>query len=125
MRAHIIENGIVVNTIEVKSLDFIPDLISAENGGSIGDRYENGVFTTPENAGMTPEQIQLDNKTKANLLLTESDWTQNLDVRDIEKIPHLINIDEFDDYRSALRAIAVNPPSEPAVFPSKPDEVWE
>ena len=47
MRAHIIENGIVTNTIEVESLDFLPNLVSAESGGTIGDRYENGEFLSP------------------------------------------------------------------------------
>lgn len=48
MRAHIIENGFVVNTIEVQSLDFMPGLVDAEAGGSIGDRHENGEFFPPE-----------------------------------------------------------------------------
>lgn len=48
MRAHVIENGVVVNTIEVESLDFMPGLVGAENGSSIGDRYENGQFIKPE-----------------------------------------------------------------------------
>ena len=47
MRAHQIENGVVINTIEVESLDFMPGLIEATQGG-IGDRYENGQFITPE-----------------------------------------------------------------------------
>lgn len=47
MRAHIIENGIVTNTIEVESLDFMPGLVDADLGGSIGDRYENGEFIKP------------------------------------------------------------------------------
>lgn len=47
MRAHVIENGIVTNTIEVESLDFLPGLVSAESGGAIGDRYENGEFLPP------------------------------------------------------------------------------
>jgi hypothetical protein len=47
MRAHQIENGVVVNTIEVESLDFMPGLIEATQGG-IGDRYENGQFIKPE-----------------------------------------------------------------------------
>jgi hypothetical protein len=47
MRAHQIENGVVVNTIEVESLDFMPGLIEATQGG-IGDRYENGQFIMPE-----------------------------------------------------------------------------
>jgi hypothetical protein len=46
MKAHIIKNGVVVNTIEVTSLDFMPGLIEATNGG-IGWSYDNGVFTKP------------------------------------------------------------------------------
>lgn len=47
MRAHQIENGVVINTIEVESLDILPDLISAENGGSIGDIYDGESFSSP------------------------------------------------------------------------------
>ena len=46
MRAHQIENGVVVNTIEVESLDFMPGLVEATEGG-IGWTYANGVFTQP------------------------------------------------------------------------------
>lgn len=48
MKAHVIENGMVVNTIEVESLDFLPNLVDGDNDGSIGDRYENGQFIKPE-----------------------------------------------------------------------------
>lgn len=46
MRAHQIENGVVINTIEVDSLDFMPGLVEATEG-SIGDHYENGQFVKP------------------------------------------------------------------------------
>ena len=46
MRAHQIENGVVVNTIEVTSLDVLPNLIEATEGG-IGWTYADGVFTEP------------------------------------------------------------------------------
>ena len=46
MRAHIIENGIVVNTIEVESLDFMPNLVEATEGG-IGWSYDGDKFTPP------------------------------------------------------------------------------
>lgn len=48
MRAHVIESGVVVNTIEVESLDFQPGLVDGSNGGAIGDRYEDGIFIEPE-----------------------------------------------------------------------------
>jgi hypothetical protein len=47
MKAHIIENGVVVNTIVVESLDLLPNLIDAELGGSIGDLYDGTTFTKP------------------------------------------------------------------------------
>lgn len=46
MKAHIIENGIVVNTIEVESLDFMPNLIDGSIG-CIGWKYENGELIEP------------------------------------------------------------------------------
>lgn len=48
MRAHVIKNGIVVNSIEVESLDFMEGLVDGTNGGKIGDRYENGEFISPD-----------------------------------------------------------------------------
>ena len=46
MRAHVIENGVVINTIIVDSLDVLPDLIEATKG-KIGDLYDGSKFTTP------------------------------------------------------------------------------
>lgn len=46
MKAHIIENGVVVNTIEVDSLDFMPGLVEATNGG-IGWLFDGTTFTNP------------------------------------------------------------------------------
>ena len=48
MKAHVVENGVVVNTILVKSLDFMPNLVDAEIGGRIGDLWDGEKFTTPE-----------------------------------------------------------------------------
>jgi hypothetical protein len=47
MRAHIIKDGVVANTIEVESLDFMPGLIDASNGGSVGDSWDGATFTKP------------------------------------------------------------------------------
>jgi len=42
MQAHIIENNKIVNTIEVDSLSFAPNLIDASLGGNIGDLWLGG-----------------------------------------------------------------------------------
>lgn len=48
MRAHVIESGIVINTIIVKSLSELPNLINAENGGGIGWKYDGSTFIEPD-----------------------------------------------------------------------------
>ena len=68
MRAHVIENGIVVNTIEIEHLDFMPEisasLIDAALGGKIGDLWDSQTFTAPP----SPEVIVPPTLTKADLL---------------------------------------------------------
>lgn len=63
MRAHKIENGVVVNTIEVESLDVLPNLVEATEGG-IGWAYANGAFTAPSE----PEVVVPVAPTKEELL---------------------------------------------------------
>jgi len=51
MRALVIENGVVVNIIVIDSIDHPPELfgnlISGEDGGTIGDLWDGSTFTTP------------------------------------------------------------------------------
>ena len=47
MRAHVIKDGVVVNTIMVNSLDDFPNLIDAETG-SIGYLWDGATLTAPE-----------------------------------------------------------------------------
>lgn len=47
MRAHVIENGRITNTIEVDSLDFLPGLIAAVGEEGIGWGYDGQEFTPP------------------------------------------------------------------------------
>lgn len=64
MKAHIVENNKVVNTIEVESLDFLPNLIDGTVGG-IGWSYVDGQLTPPQPTpepipqSITPRQIRL------------------------------------------------------------------
>jgi hypothetical protein len=59
MRAHVIENGVVVNTIEVDSLDFMPNLVEATEG-SIGWLYINNSFidNTPKLSVIADQEYQ-------------------------------------------------------------------
>lgn len=77
MRAHVIENGVVVNTIEVDSLDFIPNLVEATEGG-IGWSYADGVFTAPADT-TTDEEKAIHARLRRNSLISATDWTQVAD----------------------------------------------
>ena len=64
MNAHQLDaNGVIINTIVVESLDFMPNLIEATEGG-IGWTYANGVFTAPTE----PEVVAPAAPTKEELL---------------------------------------------------------
>jgi hypothetical protein len=77
-----------------------------------------------EYAAQEPERQKQANKEQASTLLQATDWVELGDVADPTNPPYLSNKAAFTAYRAALRSIAVNPPTTPAVFPAKPDEVW-
>ena len=95
MKAHVIENGVVVNTIEVDSLDFLPNLVEATEG-SIGWSYANGVFTAPV-VVVSDEEAAQQVRSRRDSLLTQSDWTQVADA--------LVDQAAWATYRQALRDI--------------------
>ena len=47
MRAHVIDNGVVVNTVEVASLDVLPGLVAAQGNEGIGWMYDGETFSAP------------------------------------------------------------------------------
>lgn len=63
-------------------------------------------------------------RAKAKEALSETDWVDNASVRNETFNPHLVNGDEFDKYRLALRKIAISPPMGEVKFPEKPDAIW-
>lgn len=78
MKAHVIEYGKVTNTIEVDSLDFMPNLIEATEGG-IGWDYVNGVLTPPPQSKIPESVLAETARMQRNVLLAASDWTQVAD----------------------------------------------
>jgi hypothetical protein len=80
---------------------------------------------TPQEIEDRNEQDRESNKAAASDLLYKTDWTTIPDVSNPElSNPYLINSAEFAEYRSEVRAIAVNPPITVNQWPIKPNEVW-
>ena len=101
MRAHVIENGVVVNTILVESLDAMPNLVEATEG-SIGWVYDGSSLIDPN----APTQEEKDLQKAAymreyrNSLLRKTDWMAGQD---------LVMTEAQKAYRQALRDITLHP----------------
>ena len=112
MRAHVIEDGVVVNTLVVDSLDFMPNLVEATESG-VGWLYSDGSFSPPPDP-RTDEEKDDDNRIQRNRLLAETDWMGNSDVT---------MSDEMRTYRQALRDLPTHsnwPSLEDSDWPTKP-----
>ena len=60
MRAHVIDNGVVVNTVEVVSLDLLPGLVAAQGNEGIGWGYDGQYFTAPTQApAIVPQEVTM------------------------------------------------------------------
>jgi hypothetical protein len=78
MKAHIIENNIVVNTIVVDSFDDLPNLVDGSIGG-IGWGYVDGQLIAPTEPPKTPEQIKSEITTAVQNHLDNFAKTRNYD----------------------------------------------
>ena len=98
MKAHIIENGLVVNTIEIDSLDSMPNLVEATEG-EIGWSYADGVLTAPADTRADAEKA-LDVRAERDSRLVTTDWTASTDITMTA---------EMTAYRQALRDVPAQP----------------
>lgn len=72
------------------------------------------------------QQLAAGNKTKAQQLLADTDWAATVDINNPQySNPYLANQEAFLTYRSAVRAIAVNPPAVVDPWPVQPTPVWQ
>jgi len=98
----------------------------AEPQKTITDDIVNGAYgpiaeyVPPPPPVITAEQ----NKATAQSKLASTDWVNQPDVYDPAYNPHLMNRDEYLQYRSQVRAIAVNPTSGPINWPTEPTPQW-
>ncbi len=116
MRAHVLENNIVINTIEVDDLDFLPNLIDGKVG-AIGWIYDGNSLRNP-NAPSQAELIEAQwsvIREQRNIQLAICDWTQLPDAP-------LTNVQtsEWATYRQALRDITEAADPFAVVWPDAP-----
>tara|TARA_R100000152_G_C6732295_1_gene156818 strand:+ start:689 stop:1042 length:354 start_codon:yes stop_codon:yes gene_type:complete len=100
MRAHVVESGVVTNTIEVNKITDLPNLVAAVGSEGIGWTYDGSTFTDP-NALSKSESDAIAAvivRRERNDYLMQSDWTQNRDVT-------LSNDADWKTYRQALRDV--------------------
>jgi hypothetical protein len=86
----------------------------------VGMFYKNGEFI--EYVPPPPNSYQ--NKSKAISLLTATDWVIFSDVINTSITPHLLNQDEFLEYRRLLRIISLDPVDGNIDWPIIPVEKW-
>jgi hypothetical protein len=113
MRAHVIEDGVVVNTIEVESLDFLPNLVAGDIG-SIGWVWDGEELSDP-NALTQQELDELQwaiVRAERNKLLANCDWTQLPDAS--------ADAAAWAIYRQALRDITSQANPFNIVWPAEP-----
>jgi hypothetical protein len=73
---------------------------------------------------MKDAEFKAANAARAKQDLLASDWSENASVRNAAVTPHLTNTADFDTYRLALRAIAIDPPATVTEWPVRPDATW-
>jgi hypothetical protein len=96
-----------------------------QNCVEVNPVYTDGVWTqqwsvtpaTPEEIAQRDADAKQSNKSQAEYLLQQTDWSQMPDV-------DLVNKADFTAYRAEVRAIALNPPVTVSEWPVKPDEIW-
>jgi hypothetical protein len=77
MKAHVIENNLVINSIDVNSLADLPNLVDG-SVGDIGWSYADGVFTPPVDT-TTDEERARNLRRQRDVKLSATDWTQVAD----------------------------------------------
>lgn len=76
-------------------------------------------------ANRIDEATLLENKAKAISLLSETDWVEFPSVTNPLLTPQLLNVGDFNAYRSWLRVMAIQPISGDLSWPVKPTAQWK
>jgi hypothetical protein len=113
------ENTVVKNAAPLTYAAFFPQTYTYINGvWGIGNQEFYDV-----QIGTYNSELKANCKAQASSLLSATDWTTIPDITNTANNPYLLNQAEFIAYRNTVRALAVNPVTNP-IFPAKPTEQW-
>ena len=126
----IIQGNDVINVIEYESdpgnppPGFEDGIIAVQSDvAGPGWTYESGQFVEPPMPAPTPKELLDRCKQKAQALLYQTDWSEIPSVNNTSNTPHLLNQQDFLDFRNAVRALVVEPVETPT-FPAIPTAQW-
>lgn len=112
-----------IDPYSVFGAEYASQFIEVPDEVTFGWTLVDGGWVAPP-APPAPDYTAI-NKSQATMLLQQTDWTTIPDVANSElSNPYLMNQAEFIAWRSQVRAIAVNPPTTPADFPTQPTAQW-
>lgn len=117
----------LVEEMPAPSYDHLTHKLVSTNPSFVGGVWVQTwavVAMTPEEKTRYDDNLKAQNKNIAAQRLQETDWVDLGPVSDPMVLPHLVNVADFNSYRLALRAIAVNPPITIDPWPVKPEEIW-
>jgi hypothetical protein len=117
-----LENGVYL--IPAGAVDVLPPVVEegflAKWNGTSFDFEE---IAEPTPVVPTPPTAE-ENKATAKLHLLDTDWVELPSVTDTTEAIYLTNKPDFISYRSAIRAIAINPTAGDLVWPVLPESEW-
>lgn len=124
MKALIDENNVVCQvsdtTFDVAPPTFWTDC--ADDVVAYKYKYDNGVIVP---LPPPPPVSRQENKQLAIQFLQATDWTTIPDIGDPTKSnPYLSNVQDFINYRNAIRQYAIRPVEGDINWPALPREVW-
>jgi hypothetical protein len=117
--------GYRIVQIAISEFPVAPPLFWTDCTSSVDQNTEYYDPTTQEFKPLPPvEPTAAQNRTTAIQLLRDTDWVNEPDVYNTANTPHLLNRQEFLDYRIVIRPYAVNPVAGNINWPTKPVEQW-
>jgi hypothetical protein len=110
------------DVVEITQAEWM-SLMASQSLGKIIQADANGNPIAVDPPAPTAAELQAQCKQQAMALLAATDWVELPSVTNTSNAHHLVNAADFLAYRIAVRALAVDPVTNP-MFPALPVEQW-